>query len=195
MTHEDSTMKLYSLLVAGAAALATATGVHAGTVALGVGVWQTFDVVDPIYGFGNNDLSWIDINDGSKLSFTFTIHAGEIGHLTVVDGAFSGDVFSVTSNGSALTNTSAATDSYPHSIGLDFDAALMTSGFSQGTYTFTAGSYEVTGALARSALDDTGTALNSTVGAVQLQIPEPTSLALLLAAGGAMTLAGRRRAV
>jgi hypothetical protein len=187
-------MKICRLLVAGAFALAAAAGAHATTVALSEGVWQPFDVADPSYGLGNHDLSWIDINDASNLSFTFTIQTGQIGYLIVVDGAFSGDVFSVISNGVALADTSAATDSYPDSIGLDFDGALADSRYSRGTYTFGAGSYTVTGALAHSALDDTGAELNATVGAVRLQIPEPTSLALMLAAGGAMTLTGRRRA-
>lgn len=187
----------FSQLFAGAAiALATFSGAHATTVSLTNDSWQLLDVVDPAFGLGNSSFGWIDINDGSDLSFTFTVGVGQTGYLTVVDGGFSGDEFSVSVNGAALAGTSAAMNSYPDSIGFDFDAALADADFSRGSYVFSEGFYTVTGALSRSALDDSGTEINATVGAVKLQvIPEPSSFALLLAAGGALTLAGRRRCV
>lgn len=186
-------MKLSTPLCAGLLALASITGAHATAVTVSEGAWQLFDVVDPVFGLGNNDLGWIDINDGSSLTFNFTIQAGRTGFLTVLDGGFAGDEFSIIVNGVALANTSAASNSYPDSLGLDFDAALTDVRFSRGTYAFGAGSYTVNGALSRSALDDTGAALNATVGALRLEIPEPSPLALLLAASGAMVLLGRRR--
>lgn len=186
-------MKLHHHLGAGLLALAAFSGAQATSVSLATGAWQLFDVVDPVFGLGNTDLSWIDINDGSNLSFTFTIGAGQTAYLTVVDGAFAGDEFTVTANGLALAAMSIATNSYPDSIGLDFDSALADGRFSQASYKFTAGSYTITGALSRSALDDSGLALNTTVGGIRLDVPEPTSLALLMAAGGALVLTSRRR--
>ena len=157
--------------------------------------WQLFDVVDPSLGLGNTDLSWIDIDNGSTKSFSFTIAAGQIGVLTVVDAAFSGDVFSVKVNGLGLDNTSAAVNGYPTSVG-DFDAALADSNFSRGVYSFAAGSYMVTGALYISALDDAGAPLNSTVGALKLEVaavPESSTLAMLLAGLCSVGLMVRRR--
>lgn len=186
-------MKLSTSLCAGLMALASIQTAQATSVTLSAGAWQLFDVVDPAFGLGNNDLGWVDLNDGSSLSFNFTVEAGTTGFLTIVDGGFAGDEFSILVNGVALGNTSSAINSYPDSLGLDFDLALTDARFSQGWFAFGAGSYSVTGVLSRSALDDTGTALNSTVGALRLEIPEPSPLALLLAAAGAMALFSRRR--
>lgn len=186
-------MKLSTPLYVGLLALTCLHTAQATTVSVAQGTWHLFDVIDPVFGLGNNDLGWTDIGDGSSLSFNFTIETGRTGFLTVVDAGFSGDEFSIMLNGAALANTSAAINSYPDSLGLDFDAALTDARFSRGVYALGAGTYTVTGALARSALDDTGTALNATVGALRLEIPEPSPLALLMAAGGAMVLLGRRR--
>jgi hypothetical protein len=159
------------------------------------GTWKTFDVVDPSLSLGNNDLSWIDLNDGSNLSFTFTIAAGQVGKLTVVDAGFSGDRFSVSSNGSSLGLTSAAVNSYPISVG-DFDLALANSNYSSGLFTFAAGTYTVTGALDTSALDDLGAALNATTGGLRLEVspvPLPAAALLLLNGLGVFGFAARRR--
>jgi hypothetical protein len=101
------------------------------------------------------------------------------------------------SNGTALANTSAAANSYPDSIGLDFDAAWAQPRYSRGSYVFSAGSYSVSGALAGSALDDLGAPINATVGAVQLQVsavPEASTLSSLLAGLGLIGFLLRRRA-
>jgi len=161
------------------------------------GIWNTFDVVDPSFNLGNTDLSWIDINDGSALSFTFTVDAGYTGKLTVVDAGFSGDRFTVFSGISSLGNSSAAVNSYPNSIGLDFDAALANSNFSRGIYELAAGTYTITGSLLTSALDDTNSPLNATVGALRVDVspvPLPAAALLLLNGLGVFGFAARRRA-
>jgi hypothetical protein len=186
------------LLAAGLLALAAMGSAHATDVTLTPnGAWNEFFVVDPAFNLGNTDLSWIDINDYSKISFSFTVAAGFHATVTVVDGAFSGDVFTVSANGAALGNTSAAANSYPVST-LDYDAALASADFSRGVYGFHAGSYTVTGALFASALDGDGLPLNTTVGALKLEIapvPEGSTLAMLLAGLGVVGLLARRRAV
>ena len=157
--------------------------------------WHLFDVTPDLAADGG--LGWIDIGDGSALSFSFSVAAGTQAVLTVVDGGFSGDVFSVRSNGAALAYTSAAANSYPDSIGLDFDAALAQPRYSRGSYVFGVGSYSVSGALAGSALDDLGAPINATVGAVQLQVsavPEASTLSSLLAGLGLIGFLLRRRA-
>lgn len=181
-------------------ALAGATSANATLVTIdssNYGTWNTFDVVDPSLGLGNSGLNWIDLNDGSDLSFTVVVTAGNVGKLTVVDGAFSGDTFHVFKNGVQLADTSAAVNSYPNSIGLDFDAALANSNFSRGIYELAAGTYTITGSLLASALDDTGAPLNSTVGALRVDVspvPIPPAALLLLNGLGVFGLAARRRA-
>ncbi len=190
-------MQLTSLLAAGLLCLSGLTSVHATTTAvLPNGAWSTFDVIDPQLGLGNNDLSWVDLNDGSKLSFTFAIGAGQVGTLTVVDAGFAGDVFSVMANGSPLANTSAAVNSYP--VALNFDDALANANFSRGVYTFGPGNYTVTGALFSSAPDDAGAVLNATVGAVRLDVspvPEASPLTMLMAGLSVLGVVASRRRV
>jgi hypothetical protein len=159
--------------------------------------WHDFTVVDPSYSLGNTDLSWLDFNDFSNISFSFTVAPGFYGTVTVVDAGFSGDVFSVMSNGVALADTSAAVNSYPTSE-LDYDAALTNSNFSRGVYGFDAGSYTITGALLTSALNDSAGAINATVGALKLEVaavPEASTLTMLMAGLGVVGLLARRRAV
>jgi hypothetical protein len=191
-------MKHRHLLAAGLLSLAAMGSAHATDVTLMPnGVWNEFFVIDPAYNLGNTDLSWVDITDYSKISFSFTVAAGFHATVTVVDGAFSGDVFTVASNGAALGNTSLAVNSYPD-LTLDYDVALANSNFSRGVYGFGAGSYTVTGALLTSALDGEGLPLNATVGALKLEIapvPEGSTLAMLLAGLGVVGRLARRRAV
>lgn len=188
-------MKLRPLLAALSAG-AFACAAQATTIDLTpASGWQLFDVTPDLAADGG--LGWIDIGDGSALSFSFSVASGTRAVLTVVDGGFSGDVFSVSSNGSALPFTSAASNSYPDSVGLDFDAALAQARFSRNRYVFDAGTYSVSGALAASALDDLGAPINATVGAVQLQVsavPEASTLASLLAGLGVLGFLLRRRA-
>lgn len=159
--------------------------------------WKDFFVADPAFNLGNADLSWVDPNNFSKVSYSFTVPAGSYGTLTVVDAGFAGDVFSVASNGASLANTSVATNSYPTAEG-DYDLALANSDFSRGVYAFSAGTYTITGALFTSALDDAGNPINSTVGALKLEVspvPEASTLVTLMAGLGMVGLLARRRAV
>jgi hypothetical protein len=182
--------------LAAAMAFAACAAAQATVVGLSTdGSWSGFDVVDPALGLGNNDLGWIDLNDGSTLSFTFTVPTGAFGVLTVVDTGFSGDTFSVSSNGSLLGTTSSAVNSYPVAIGqADFDIALADSRYSRAVYTLDPGSYTITGALSVSALDDSLSPLNSTSGGLNVTlVPEPATALSLLAGLGALSLALRRR--
>ena len=178
-----------------ALAAALAAPAHATTVALaGDGLWNEFNVDSFVsQSFGNE---WIDSADGSPLSFTFTIAAGQVGTLTVVDAGFAGDTFTVTNHGAALGTTSAvAGGTTDGDVVLDFDAALADPAYSRGVFTLQAGSYSISGALLQSVFDaDAGTDLDATNGAVSLTlsaVPEPGEAALLL--GGLAALAALRR--
>jgi len=172
-------------------ALVAAGASHAAV--LTEGQWAPFDVDESTaLSFG---LEWIDITTGSPLSFDFTIAAGYRGVLTVVDAGFAGDRFRVSDGGNLVGNTLPAVQSYPTSVGLDFDAALANPSYSRGVFEFGAGSHSVTGLLIESVTVD-GVALNATVGGVQLSVsavPEPTTLASLAAGLGLLALALRRR--
>lgn len=168
--------------------------------------WQAFGV-DSFSSLSSGN-EWIDNVDsnatgfGSPLSFTFTIAAGFVGQLTVVDAAMAGDTFKVFGNGQLLGMTSSVPQQVYGSapdVGYDYDAALQNNAFSRGVFTLGAGSYSVTGELAQSLMIDDGmgglSPLNATAGAVKLSVsavPEPSSLALVLAALGITWLVSRR---
>ncbi len=179
------------ILTAAALACAGITAAHAAPLAAN-GQWVPFDVDAPSYG----TLGWIDVvNYGAPLSFSFTVASGFVGTLTVVDAGFSGDTFIVSSGNATLGTTSAAVNSYPTSIGLDFDAALLNPNYSRGVFVLAAGSYDVTGVLSTSALDGTGAAIDATVGGIRLTVsavPEPATLATMLAGLGLLAFAVRR---
>ncbi len=161
------------------------------------GQWNTFDV-DNTYAVSGG-LEWIDAqnalgynNDGSALHFTFTLT--DPANLTVVDGGFAGDQFQVFNNGTALGYTSVATNSYPTSVGTNFDAALSDTTYSSAVFHLGAGSYNITGLLTVSAVDDSSTPFNATVGAVSLTaVPVPAALGFFLAGTGLMGFFSRRR--
>lgn len=170
--------------------------------------WQAFGVDS--FSSLSSGTEWIDNSDsnaagfGTPLSFTFTIGAGFVGQLTVVDASMAGDTFNVFGNGQLLGATSGVPvqvyGSAPD-VGYDYDAALLNSAFSRGVFTLGAGSYSVTGALAQSLMIDDGmgglSPLNATAGALKLSVsavPEPSSLALVLAALGVTWLVSRRTA-
>lgn len=184
-------------LAAALLSLAALSSAHAVdvTVLPGSG-WQPFVVDDPQYSIPGTDFAWHDTTGGGDIAFKFTVAAGWTGTLLVTDAGYAGDVFSVKSNGAALAATTGGTDSFPDGV-FDYDAASADPLFSKRSYVFAAGSYTITGALLRSAKDDTGADLNSTVGALKLEVapvPEASTLAMLLAGLGAIGLLARRRA-
>lgn len=162
----------------------------------GDGSWNPFDVTPDLALDGG--LGWIDIADGSALSFQFTVNAGSVAQLTVVDTGFSGDRFSVSVNAVAQAPTTAGVNSYPVAIGqADFDTALGNANYSRGLYMLSAGTYTVTGSLLASALDDAGAQINATSGGLKLNVspvPLPATAWLMLSGLGALGLCLRRRA-
>ena len=155
------------------------------------GQWYAFDADDLTATSGG--LEWIDTSDGSALSFSFSGAAT----LIVIDGGFAGDLFEIYDNGVLLGATSAAVNSYPNSVGLDFEAAFGDPTYSRGVYLLHAGNHVITGVLSTSALDDMDMPINATVGGVMLAaapVPEPETYALVLAGLGLVGFAARRRA-
>lgn len=185
------------LAVALAAATVIAAPAHATTVALpGDGSWNAFNVDSFIASdFGNG---WIADTNGSALNFTFTIGAGQVGTLTVVDAEYAGDTFSVTNFGNALGVTSGVpVGIYDGSVDPvhDFDTALADPSFSRGVFQLHAGSYSISGSLLQS-VQFLGADLDATTGAVRLSIsaiPEPSSTALMFGGLAAVALLARRR--
>lgn len=153
------------------------------------GAWNTFDVDDLSSASGN--LEWIDL-DGNALSFDFTLT--ESAYLKVVDAGFAGDRFNVYDNGVLLDQTSAVANTYPGSIGLNFDTAYASDIFSKGLFLLGAGNHSITGLLSQSALDDSNLPINATVGAVSLTaVPLPAAAWLYLTGTALMGFVSRRR--
>ena len=172
----------------------TALTAQATTVAVvGDGRWYSLDVDDLLSATAGTE--WIDVGNGSALTFTFTVPTGAFATLTVVDAGFAGDTFSVFSGATLLGSTSGVpqTDaaSAPN-LGTSFDAALANPAFSRGVFNFGPGSYEVRGQLLQSVLA-AGAPLNATVGGLNVTVvPEPAT-ALSLFAGLALVGAALRR--
>lgn len=160
------------------------------------GVWAPLAVdsfVDP-------GLGWID-DYGNPLRFTFVIGSGLTGALTVLDTGFAGDMFSVLNGTTTLgpTSTVSVRQYDPAAVAVeDPDLAFVDPSFSRVTFTLGAGSYSIGGRLTQSLLlgddrlDSTSGALRLTVGSVT-PVPEPSSLALLLAGFAAVGSIARRR--
>ena len=167
----------------------------------GYGQWMQFNVND--IDSRSLGVEWIDNANslspdfGTPLSFTFTIAAGSLGTLTVVDGSLAGDTFHVTNFGGLLGNTSPVpVTSYASApdVGYDFNAALADPAFSRGVFSLAAGSYRISGMLDQSVMLG-GAPLNSTVGALNLNVsavPEPATYALILAGLGMLVTLTRR---
>ena len=175
----------------GALALAALLGTAQAGVLVADGHWAGFSVDANLPPYS---AAWIDDN-AAALNFTFTIAAGHQGLLTVVDAGFSGDVFQVTDFGAVLGSTSTPVDGDPNGgITFDFDAALANSDFSRAIFTLGAGAHSISGSATRFLSDASGP-LGATSGGVRLEVssvPEPGSLATLLAGLG-LTLVLRRK--
>lgn len=173
---------------------------HAADVALsGDSAWHAF-TVDSLLAPASPpvlNLGWID-DAGNPLRFTFSIGSGFVGTLTVLDTGYAGDAFRVTNFGGLLGLTSPVpVQSFnPAAVAVeDFAVSLADAHFSRATFALGAGGYSIGGSLEQSLLFD-GVALNATSGGVRLAIapvPEPSSIALLLAGFGAVGAIVRRR--
>jgi hypothetical protein len=184
-------MLKHSLSVALLAVAALATQAQADTVTIAPdNTWHAFDVDSLSASSGG--LEWISLSNGSALSFSLTLAAPA--YLTVVDGGFSGDRFQVFDNSTLLGETSAAVNSYPTSVVTNFDAALANPNYSRGTYFLDAGVHNITGLLSLSALDDTNTPIDATVGAVRVApVPLPAAGLLFLFGSSVLGFFTRRR--
>jgi hypothetical protein len=179
--------------LAGALALGGTAAAWATAVNVTDNSWWTFDVDDsvvPLFG-----TTWIDAqsnsprgykNDGSLLSFTFTLTAPT--YMRVVDGGQSGDVFTVFDNDNSLGQTSSTSNSSQNAS--NFDAAFANPAFSKATYLLAPGDHTITGSLF-----STTQSFNATIGAIQLQ-PVPLPAATWLLGSGLAALLGfvRRKA-
>jgi len=182
---------LKKLLAAAVVLVAFGTGsAHADTVAVVPdGSWYHFDVDIDQSELGG--LEWINVA-GEARSFTFTTTTSVL--LTIVDGGFGGDQYEVFDNGSLLGLTTAGLNSYPDSVGLNFDVALGSESYGRAFFALGAGTHTITGRLVISALDDFGDALNATVGALRVTpVPLPASALLLLSGSGLLGFLGVRR--
>jgi hypothetical protein len=153
------------------------------------GTWAAFDVDQVEFGTAK----WVNIDNGTDLGFAFTVPVGLTGVLTVVDAGFAGDRFDVLANTASLGSTGAAVNSYPNSIGLDFDVALADPNYSRAVFTLAAGDYLITGRMSLSALDDLGASIDASVGGLNVMlVPEPATYLTLLAGLGLLTIRRRR---
>lgn len=172
-----------SVLLAAALALAALSPAQAAPLSSD-GSWTEFSVD----AFATPDFGWVDA-EGTPLTFEFTIAAGQVGTLTVVDTGFSGDRFQVYNHGTLLGSTSvAAYGDVDGAITFDADEALA-NGFSRGTFTLGAGTHAIRGLLFASATD-------TTIGGIKLTVspvPEPASYALLMIGLGLLLRTLRRR--
>lgn len=198
-SNQDSIMKFTPIFRAAALATLTLAAALSSAQAAELaadGSWTEFLV----NGDQAPGLDWlVSYNDATLAHFTFTITAGSVGSLTVVDTGISGDRFMIKNHGITLgQETSVGVDGDPMLEGssvADFELALADPAFSRGVYTLQAGSYDISGFLSRSVLLD-GSPMNVTTGGIALTVsavPEPATVASLLA--GLALLALRRKSI
>lgn len=121
--------------------------------------------------------------------FTFTL--AQDGILRIVDGGFSGDRFEIFANGQSLGLTSSPTIDNGSQL-FDPDTAWNEGRYSQGSWSLSAGIYSITGIASASPFCG-----EPACGLGYLSVtavPEPRSVAMLLAGLGCIGfMAGRRR--
>lgn len=158
------------------------------------GLWHKFDVDESASTSGL--LEWIDF-DGNPLTFNFTLTQEAI--LDVVDAGFGKDRFFISIQGSIpspaiVHESSNSVNTYPDSIGLDFDQAFASPDYSKFSITLAPDTYSVIGSLKQSALDETGREINATVGAIRLTaVPLPTAAWLYVTGTALLGFVSRRR--
>jgi hypothetical protein len=154
--------------------------------------WVEFSVSKDLTG----DLGWANF-DGQALSFDFTVAEGFVATLSVVDAGWSGDRFTVTNQGQEIGTTSVSVNGDLNTQPIvDFDQAFANNDFSRGVYTLGAGQHSISGLLSTSLVHPDLGPLNATIGAVRLQVsavPEPASVATLLAGLSLLTVMLRRK--
>jgi hypothetical protein len=169
---------------------------HAKDLALTVGSgWNSFSTDRDAL---RSD-AWFDLQNTSfeRLYFTFEVAAGDSATLSVVDGDFAGNTFSVFNGVALLGNTSAVPaldlNTAPFS---NFEQAFADPTYSRATFNLGAGSYRITGNLTQASLDGTAPVW-STSGAVRVDavsaVPEPSAYAMFLAGLGMMVYISRRQ--
>jgi hypothetical protein len=189
---------IFARIIVAACILIASGASHATVSTLAAdGTWNEFFVSEDLSG----GKGWIDVDDSTPLSFTFTVPTGYVGALTVVDTGYAGDTFNVYNGANLLGPTSSVSVGvYPGIPGIvDADVAFADPSFSKATFTLVAGNYSINGVLDQSVLDAPGgLPLNSTIGDVRLTVsavPEPESVALMLVGFGLIAVALRRRLI
>jgi hypothetical protein len=186
---EQRLMFKKKILIAAALLAALSVQAEAQTITAD-GVWNEFDVD------GELGPQWIDL-DNNPLTFDFTLTQSAV--LDVVDAGFGGDRFGLTFTGInfvTLPETSNAVNTFPNSVVVRFDQAFASSDYSKYSLTLQAGTYSLTGFMVESALDDTGSPINATVGAVRLTpaaVPLPAAAWLYVTGTTLMGFISRRR--
>jgi hypothetical protein len=125
-----------------------------------------------------------DIN-GNALDFTFTLTSSAM--LTVADGWWDGDQFTITNNGVSIGNTSTPVFDGAY-VGDNWYAGLKDPEFSSRSWVLGPGTYDISGVAIQSPFGygEGGIALGA--------VPEPATWALLILGLGMIGFAARRRA-
>ncbi len=188
-------MALRRIATLAAIALLAFQGAAQSAVLAADSSWAGF-LVDDVTA-QSSGVEWID-DQGLPLHFGFSIAPGFQGTLTVVDAGFSGDRYLVRDGAVLLGATGAAVagDAFG-AITFSYDDALANADFSRAVFTLGAGVHDISGVLSQS-LMVSGAPLNASIGAVRLAVsavPEPATLATLLAGLALLGVVLRRRGI